>query len=209
MNNSKIIDELSKQISFFGELTKSEISDIEFHFDSALRIVLDCCKKFTNVPRSFNLRQTQHSAIFLYQLSRVVYESAHNEALSTKIYLLNRMLNSVDMYYKIKLPRYLLVGHGLGTVFSNAIYGEYLVIFQNTTIGIDGGKYPRIGNKVVVYSNCLIAGDTVIGDNCTISPGTILVNEKIPENSIVFGAGKKLTIKQNKKSAIDNYFFTA
>ncbi|MDO8714689.1 MAG: hypothetical protein Q7K13_09495 [Polynucleobacter sp.] len=206
MNKYEIIAILSKQLSFFGRLNSDEYSQIEGSIDYALNKTANCCSRFSNIPRIFNFNQTQHSAYFLHNLSKTIFDETNNEGLSEKIYLLNRMINSVDMYYKIKLPDYLYVVHGLGTVFSKSKYGEYLVIFQNTTIGVHNGMYPVIGDRVVIYPNCLVAGNTRIGNNCTIGAGSIIINQEIPDNSIVFGNGKKLTIKENKKNAIKNYF---
>jgi len=58
---------------------------------------------------------------------------------------------------------------------------------------------------VVIYPNCVIAGDTTIGENCVISAGTVLIDKRIPDNSLVFG-GSSISIKENKSNLIADYF---
>jgi serine O-acetyltransferase len=116
------------------------------------------------------------------------------------------MLNSIDLYYKIQMPEHFLIGHGLGAVFSKACYGNYLVVFQNVTIGVQDGLYPSIGDKTVIYPNCIIAGKTIIGENSVIGAGTKLINKTIPDCSLVFEKDGNLCVKQNTQSEIEKYF---
>jgi len=58
---------------------------------------------------------------------------------------------------------------------------------------------------VVLYANATILGDTHIGNNVLISAGTYLLNEKIPENSIVFGKSPNIAIKKKSEEEIKAY----
>jgi serine O-acetyltransferase len=201
-----IIDVLLYQLRFFGEPTTEQIENLIFFLEKAKKSTQDILDFSIGIPKIFNVLQTHHCTIFLYQLARLLYVNDKQSDLCEKLYLLNRMLNGVDLYYKIQMPKYFLVGHGLGTVFSRAQYGNYLVVFQNVTIAVQDKMYPMIGEKVVIYPNSIVAGNTVIGNNSVIGAGTVIINKSIPDNSIVFLQNGLLTIKNNDRHEIQKYF---
>jgi serine O-acetyltransferase len=200
----KVCNYLTDQLRFFGSF-ELESNDLLEASELALNQTSDAISKYKALPREFNIYQTHHNAMFLYKLSRALYLS-DQETLSEKVYLLNRMTNGLDLFYKIEMPQNFIIGHGLGTVFSRATYHEYLVIFQGVTIATQDSKYPEIGAKVVVYPNSVISGNTKIGENSVIGAGTILINKTIPSNSIVFNKNGQLTIKDNIRNEINRYF---
>ena len=125
--------------------------------------------------------------------------------IASKIYYLNKILNSVDWYYEIELPTYWGVEHPLGSVLGRAEYSEGLFIYQGCTIGGNKKKYPKIGKNVILYSNSSILGDSIIGDNVLISTGTTIKDENIPDDSLVFGQSPNLIIKRKGKEYVENY----
>ncbi len=197
---------LLKQISFFGDLDKHDLELLEVSVDQVQTLTNKTINSYRSISKIFNYSQTHHNIVFLYHLSHQLYQKHPENLLSEKIYLLNRMLNSIDLYFKIQLPDYFLIGHGLGTVFSNANYGNHLVVFQNVTIGVQDNKYPTVGEKVIIYPGSLIAGNTIIGDNSVIGAGTILINKNIPDNTVVYSKDGMLQIKENDKNTIADYF---
>ncbi len=137
---------------------------------------------------------------YLYWLSRELYQ-IHSGA-ADKVYYLNKMLNSVDLFYAIELPEEWSCEHPLGTVMGRAKYGNHFFFYQGCTVGgnYNNGvlQYPVIGNNVIMYSDSKIIGNSVIGDNVLIAANTYIKNETIPDNSIVFGQSPNLIIKQRK-----------
>jgi serine O-acetyltransferase len=204
-DNKTIINVLVNQLSFFGLLNNAELNDLHNYFEEAKNLTVESTSLYVGLPKQFNFFQTHHHTLFLYTFARLLYEKNVSNHLCTKLYLLNRMMNGVDLFYKIKMPKYLLLGHGLGTVFSRAKYGNYLVVFQNSTIGVQDQNYPEIGDKVIIYPNSVIVGKTKIGNNCIIGAGTILVNKTIPDNSIVHGS-EVIRTTNNSKNLIREYF---
>lgn len=204
--SNNIIDILKMQISYFGPLDEDELTDLNNYSGVAKQLTQEALELYVGIPKTFNFLQTHHSGVFLYKLARLLYENGRESNLCTKLYLLNRMLNGVDLYYKIKMPKFFLLGHGLGTIFSNATYGDYLVVFQNVTIAVQDSIYPKIGDKVVIYPGSVISGNTIIGHNSVVGAGTILVNKEIPENSVVYSKSGRLKIKPNCKNIISKYF---
>lgn len=86
-----------------------------------------------------------------------------------------------------KIGSGLLLFHAYGTIFSSkCIVGNSCRVVHNVTIGDKKGLAPKIGNKVEIYANAVIAGDISIGDNCVIGPGAV-VFKSIPANCVVVG----------------------
>lgn len=138
-------------------------------------------------------------SIFLYYLANTIHRAGSNASLATKVYYLNKIMNSVDWYYEIELPKYWGVEHPLGSVLGRAKYGNGFFTYQGCTVGGNKGKYPTMGENVILYSNVTVLGDTKIGDNVVVSTGSTIKDENIPSNSLVFGKSPKLIIKQKDK----------
>ncbi|MBQ9032174.1 MAG: transferase [Parasporobacterium sp.] len=149
--------------------------------------------------------------IFLYRLSHEIYlrgvETIPKEA--DQIYYLNKIMHSNDWFYAINLPTHFLCEHPLGSVLGRAEYGDYLFVYQGTTIGGSRKKeelfYPRIGNNVILFADSAILGNSVIGNNVVVSANTHILNENIPDNSIVFGQSPNLIIKRKCEKEILAY----
>lgn len=206
MNKTKeLTNLLVRQLALWGDLSTAKIKRIDWGLDiavSATQKVLD----ISTAKSKFDHYHSQHYLIMLYKLAHYLHKAEEGDDLPERLYLLNRMLNSVDLYYKIDMPDYFIAAHGVGTVFSNASYGNYLVIFQNVTIGKQDNSYPRIGERVVIYPNSVISGNSVIGENSVIGAGTILINKIIPPNSLVYCRNGEIVIKKNLRNEIKNYF---
>lgn len=143
-------------------------------------------------------------SIFLYYLANSIHQSGNNKALASKVYYLNKIMHSVDWYYEIDLPEYWGVEHPLASVLGRAKYSNGLFLYQGCTVGGNNGKYPTLGENIILYSNVTVIGSTVIGDNVVISTGTIIKDETIPSNCMVFGQSPHLIIKQKEPDYIKN-----
>lgn len=53
---------------------------------------------------------------------------------------------------------------------------------MKNTSNIVVDKKAKLGKNIKIYSNCMIMGESVIGDNCTIYPNTIIDNSYIGNN---------------------------
>ncbi len=173
------------------------------------------CHNFTQNPNKYYSRNTEkgkeayfnpfHSGqwtVFLYYLS---YELGHWEEnkhsamlLADKVYYLNKIMNSCDLYHQVQLPDYFSLDHPQGTVMGRAIYGNGLSFSQCCTVGNNKGIYPTIGENCRMCMGSSILGNSHIGNNVTIGAGTLVKDQDIPNNSIVFGQSPNLIIKQKK-----------
>ena len=146
----------------------------------------------------FDPFHTGQWTIFLYFLSNSLFkEEQTNIALCYKVYYLNKMLNSCDLFYEVNLPDIFFLDHPLGTVIGRGTFGNYFSFTQGCTIGNNKGFFPIIGERVSMLSNSKILGKSMIGDNVIISANTYIKDTDIPDNSIVFGSSPNLIIKEN------------
>ena len=149
--------------------------------------------------------------IFLYRLSRVIYLNGEGNTPkeADQVYYLNKILHANDWYYGIDLPDHFLCEHPLGSVLGKAEYGDYLFVYQGTTVGGNrtNGRlfYPKLGENVTLFANASVLGDSKIGSNVIVSAGTYIINEIMPDNCIVFGKSPDLTIKEKTEQEIKEY----
>lgn len=148
---------------------------------------------------------------FLYRLAHKIYvrSGGVTPKEADQVYYLNKVLHSIDWFYQIALPTHFLCEHPLGSVLGKAKYGDYFFVYQGTTVGgnrSDGRLYyPSLGDNVIMYANATVLGNTCIGNNVVISADTYIINEKIPDNCIVFGKSPELVIKQKSEKEIKGY----
>lgn len=191
---------------------EEEKKELFINIDDALIRLEKCFKNSSNKYYSrvmdgkkqgyFNPYHSVQYMIFLYILANTIHIKGSNTLICDKLYYLNKMLNSVDIYYQVNLPEHFGAEHPVGTVIGRGQIGDYFYFYQNVTLGgvIKDGKevYPKLGCHVEMYSNSSILGDCNIGNNVIIGAGAIVKNQNIPDNSIVFGQSPNIIIKPNK-----------
>lgn len=145
---------------------------------------------------------------FLYRLAHAIYLRGGGDA-ADQVYYLNKIMHANDWFYAVELPIHFHCEHPLGSVLGRATYGDYLFVYQGTTIGGNRShgelSYPTLGNNVILYANATVLGNTKIGNNVLISSGSYLLNEQIPDNCIVFGQSPNITITKKSESQIKEY----
>ena len=146
----------------------------------------------------FNPYHAGQYTIFLYFYSREVFLYG-NSLLADKIYFLNKIMSSCDLFYEVELPEFFMLDHPQGTVMGRAKYSDGLSFSQYSTVGNNNGIYPVIGRNCTMCMNSAIIGNCHIGDNVIIGAGALVKDEDIPSNSLVFGQSPNLIIKQNNK----------
>lgn len=155
----------------------------------------------------FNPFHSGQWCIFLYYLSNTIFKSsADNRTVCDKIYYLNRMLNSCDLFYEVNLPDIFFLDHPLGTVIGRGSFKNYFSFNQGCTVGNNKGVFPVFGENVKMLSNTKVLGNSTIGDNVIISANSYIKDTNIPSGSIVFGTSPDLIIKKIDASNYKNYF---
>ncbi len=197
---------VSCQISFFGNLgLKSQPHVLRQGIDTALGRAGYCFSKIINRYYQSNdipvldPTHTGQYAIFLYFLSNSLqFVKGDGVCVAAKVYALNKMLHGIDIFYEVQLPDVFFLDHPVGSVIGRAAFSDYFQFGQNCTVGNNHGKYPRFGKNVRLCAGAMVLGDCVIGDNVTISAGTVVKDQSILSNSLVFGRSPDLIIKQQK-----------
>lgn len=202
---------LCRQLTSLFPLDDSESKAIEDSLDVALG---RCETSFSRIKNKYYcgddgttrfdpLHGCQWAA-FLYYLSNSMWRMGGGRV-SEKVYALNKMLSSADLFYQVDLPDVFMFDHPLGTVLGRAKYGNYFCFSQGCTVGNNKGVYPEFGESVFMMSDSKVIGNCHIGDNVIISAGAYLKDVDIPSGSIVFGQSPNLTVKTDKLEYVRNH----
>lgn len=184
---------------------------LERHLPQALERLAHCIDQVRMwQPGQFNYLNSSQYCLYLYFLANTVWREERSEeavGAATRLFLLNKALNGIDLFYEIAMPEVFFIGHSVGIVLAKATYGNYLVLYQNSTVGKNHGVAPVLGEGVILYPNSAIIGRCRIGDNTTVSQGTGVINRDTPGDCMVFaGTAGELTIKAAKRPLIDDFF---
>jgi len=146
-------------------------------------------------------------ASYLYFLSREVWLQSGDEDLATRIFLVNKAMNALELFYKIDLPSYFFLSHTTGLVFAQATYGDFGVFHQGCTVGRNGNDRPILEEGVILYPNSSVIGKCLVRANTVIAPGVQLINQDTPGNCCVFTGEKGRPIfKEINEFYADRYF---
>ncbi len=179
-----------RQITFFSEaFAGQEGLLLPFIEDSASEVDA-IVESYTPGRTGFNPAISWQYAIFLYKLSNKLYKAGVSSELLSPIFSLNKMLNGIDIFYEIEMPKNFLLGHTLGSVFAKAEYGEFCVFHHGCTVGQKNYTRPSLGEGVVMYPGSMIIGDCKVRSNTVLAPGVRLVDSNTPGDCYVFEDGK-------------------
>jgi serine O-acetyltransferase len=199
---AQLVDYTVSQISHFFPDGKDDVRiAIETHCDEALDRIHRCINAVRMWREDeFNYLHSSQYCIYLYFLSNSIWRGTKNNVACTKLFLLNKALNAIDCFYEIDLPDIFFIGHSPGIVLAKATYGNYLVLYQNSTVGKNHGEAPVIEEGVVMYPNTAIIGKCLVRKNTILSQGTGIISQDTPGDSIAFrGENGKLVFKPSKR----------
>ena len=132
LNKKKLLHFVINQLNFlFKDNRKIKTSNLISSFNIALDRTEYCFSKIKgryykkNKEIYFNHLNSDQYSIFLYFLSNTCFKEKIDYQLSNKIYCLNKILHSVDIFYEIKLPDIFNLVHPLGTVLGRAKYSNF------------------------------------------------------------------------------------
>jgi serine O-acetyltransferase len=209
LTRHKLIRYTTAQIDYFFPDNRHDIrSHLELHMDEAL----DRLQKCINAVRcwnanEFNYLHSSQYCTYLYFLSNTLWRNTHNVEVCTKLFLLNKVLNGIDCFYEIEMPDIFFIGHSVGIVLAKAAYSNYLVLYQNSTVGKNAGVAPEMESGVIMYPNTAIIGCSKIRANTIVSQGVGIVNRDTPGGVMVFQQGNgDLLFKKIKKDYLHEIF---
>ena len=112
----------------------------------------------------------------------------------------------INLFYRQKLPDFFFALHAIGAVLGYGEYGRFLIVHQGSTIGESHGRYPMLGDGVVVGPHAMVLGNCRIGRNVWIAAGALVIDTDIPDNSIVIGRKPNLEIRPNPRDNRSAWF---
>jgi serine O-acetyltransferase len=154
--------------------------------------------------RGFDPLVSGQYATFLYYLAHALRTDQER---ATHVFLLNKALNGIDLFYDVVMPDYFLIGHTVGMVFAKADYSDYCVFHQGCTVGRILADRPVLGEGVVIYPSGAIIGRCRIGPNTVVSAGVQVINTDTPGDCIVFqGENGRPVIKPIRERFYARYY---
>ena len=182
--------------------------ELDRHLDQALSRLSHLIRAVRMWPEDqFDYLHSTQYAIFLYFLANTIWREERAQEVCNKLFGLNKMLNGIDCFYEIQLPEIFFIGHTVGIVLAKATYGNYLVLYQNSTVGKNHGVAPVIEDRVVLYPNTSIIGRCQVRSGSIISQGTRVINRDTPGNCLVFdGSDGEVSFKPTTRDILADFF---
>lgn len=203
----------SRQLNTFfpdGNVTNPDslVAGIEWTFARLAtihRVVRATYYRRGDAPYFDHLHGDQQAS-YLYLLARHAFVERGEREVATKLYLLNKALHALDLYFEVVLPEIFLLSHPVGTVLGRATYGNYLVISQNCTVGNIDGIYPTLGPGAVLGAGAMVVGRSRLGASVCVGAGSLLVNMDVPDCCTVVGRAGDARILQAASEKWRQYF---
>ena len=117
-----------------------------------------------------------------------------------------RWLTGIEIHPAAEIGRRLFIDHGMGVVIGEtATVGDDVTLYQGVTLGgtgkEHGKRHPTLEENVVVGGGAKILGNIIIGKNCRIGAGSVVLRS-VPENSTVVGVPGHIIFREGKRVVI-------
>ena len=117
-----------------------------------------------------------------------------------------RLLTGIEIHPGAKIGRRLFIDHGMGVVVGEtSIIGDDVTLYQGVTLGgtgkEHGKRHPTLEDSVVIGSGAKILGNIIVGKNCRIGAGSVVLRN-IPDNSTVVGVPGHIIFREGKRVVI-------
>ena len=118
----------------------------------------------------------------------------------------SRLLTGIEIHPGAKIGRRLFIDHGMGVVIGEtSIVGDDVTLYQGVTLGgtgkEHGKRHPTLEDNVVVGGGAKILGNIIVGKNCRIGAGSVVLRN-IPDNSTVVGVPGHIVFREGKRVVI-------
>lgn len=144
-------------------------------------------------------------AVWFYRMNHWLWN--HSFFLSARfLSQVARALTGIEIHPGAKIGRRLFIDHGLGVVIGEtATVGDDVTMYQGVTLGgtgkEHGKRHPTIGDGVVIGGGAKILGNIVIGRNCRIGAGSVVLRN-VPDDSTVVGVPGHIVFRDGKRVVI-------
>jgi serine O-acetyltransferase len=185
-----------------------ELNLIDVHLSETLLRVQRCIDQ-VRMWRvgEFDVLHSSQYCTFLYFLANTIWRREQNREICTQLFLLNKAMNSIDCFYEIEMPEVFLIGHSVGIVLAKATYGNFFVLYQNSTVGKNHGDAPLLESGVVMYPNTAVIGRSHVKQGSVIAQGVSVINQETEAFRIAFqSADRGLKFKSMQHSIQEDFF---
>ncbi|MCT4655444.1 MAG: hypothetical protein N4A65_06515 [Cohaesibacter sp.] len=197
-----------RHLNLLHDLDDNELNQVQSHLSKTLEAVQRCWSEISNKyynrdgQATFDINNSNQYGQLLLIFARQLHCS-EQYLLADKVFGLNKMLNSCDIYHAVELPKSFYIDHTLGIVVGRAKFGNRLFLSQNCTIGSNPGNsnYPELGQDNYLMSNSTLVGAVKTGDRVIFGAGSFVKDMEVPSDSIVFGRFPDNIIKPLKSEA--------
>ena len=119
---------------------------------------------------------------------------------------LARLITGIEIHPGASIGRRLFIDHGMGVVIGETtIIGDDVTLYQGVTLGgtgkEHGKRHPTLGNNVVVGAGAKILGNIMVGENCRIGAGSVVLRD-VPDNSTVVGVPGHIVFREGQRVVI-------
>ena len=117
-----------------------------------------------------------------------------------------RLLTGIEIHPGATIGRRLFIDHGMGVVVGEtSIIGDDVTLYQGVTLGgtgkEHGKRHPTLEDSVVIGSGAKILGNIIVGKNCRIGAGSVVLRN-VPDNSTVVGVPGHIIFREGKRVVI-------
>ena len=114
----------------------------------------------------------------------------------------SRFLTGIEIHPGAKIGKGFFIDHGMGVVIGEtAEIGDNVLLYQGVTLGgtgkEHGKRHPTLGSGIVVGAGARVLGPVVIGDDCKIGAGSVVIRN-VPARSTVVGVPARVVRKGEK-----------
>ena len=115
-------------------------------------------------------------------------------------------LTGIEIHPGAEIGRRFFIDHGSGVVIGEtAIVGDDVTLYQGVTLGgtgkEHGKRHPTLLDNVVVGGGAKILGNIIVGDNCRIGAGSVVLRN-VPDDSTVVGVPGHIVFREGKRVVI-------
>ncbi len=163
-------------------------------------------KRIKHYPSKILLHADEYCS-FLVFLARQAHLSGC-DSLAEIAYLVNRRLHGFECFYTRSMPDVFHLEHPVGSVLGQAVFGEYLVVYQGVSVGGDMKlRYPEVGEGVVLFAKSSLIGSAVIDDNCAVGAGVQVYGAHVAANTAVSSRGQSGFAASSMNWSVKERFF--
>ncbi len=157
-------------------------------------------------PR-FDHLNADHMASFLWFLGNSAWRDG-GEDIAVRLSYLNKTMHGLDLFHSVAMPDIFVLAHPLGSVIGRGTFGNFLVVYQQVTIGAaeSGSAFPTLGEGVAMYAGSAVIGDCLVGDNVVFAAHSMLVDTHVPSGSMVVGRYPEHRLLKSDKSVRSRCF---